>query len=245
MSAVAGSGRADSVPAAAGVRAFDLPTRIFHWSLVSLIACAWVSAEFANTWGDYTLRWHRWNGYALLVLVAWRLLWGVFGSTTARFVNFVPGPRTLLGYARALLRGLKPAYLGHNPLGTLMILALLAAVTVQATLGLYTLEHNEVTAGPLKRTIGDEATALVSWLHVRGFNVILALVAIHVTVNLVTTYVLRDPVIPAMVTGEKPPRDYVDARENVGGSLWAAALCLVAALVIVFGGITLLGGRVL
>lgn len=227
------------------VRAFDLPTRIFHWSLLSLIVCAWASYELAGPLNDPTLRWHRWNGYAILTLVVWRVLWGFAGSTTARFVNFVPSPETVVRYARAVGRGLKPHYLGHNPLGTLMILALLAVVGTQTVLGLYTLEHNEITAGPLKRTIGDEATEVVSWLHRRGFNLILGLAVVHVAANIATTWWLRDPVIPAMLTGQKPAEAYVDARETRGGSLPAALVCLAAALAIVFGGIWALGGRVL
>jgi cytochrome b len=229
------------------VRVWDWPTRAFHWSLVLAIASAWFSAEFAGRIGDPTLKWHRWNGYAILVLLAFRLIWGVVGSSTSRLGGLFHAPSATISYGLGLIKGRTVHYLGHNPLGSLMILLLLAAVTVQAVLGLYTLEHNEIAAGPLKRTISDETTERVSWLHVRGFNVILALASIHIVVNSLYGLVKRDPLVKAMVTGRKPARDYADAPEMrpAAGLALRAALSLLGAIIIVFGAITLLGGRIL
>ena len=236
-------------PAAAGtsgeVRVWDWPTRAFHWSLVALLACAWASHRFAAALNDPLLVWHRWNGYAVLVLIVFRLLWGVVGSSTSRFSAFVHGPGFVFGYLRDLLAGRKRAFLGHNPLGTGMILVLLAAVATQGTLGLFTLEHNELVAGPLKRLLSDEAVAIVSKLHVRGFNVLLLLVAVHVGANLIYSLVARDPLIRAMVTGRKPAGSYEDEAEArfVPSTGLRAGFCLAAAAAIVFGGILLAGGR--
>ena len=229
------------------VRVWDWPTRAFHWSLVLAIASAWVSAEFAGRIGDPTLKWHRWNGYAILVLLVFRLIWGVVGSSTSRIGGFFHSPSAMIGYGLGLVRGRTVHYLGHNPLGSLMILLLIAAVATQAVLGLYTLEHNEITAGPLKRTISDELTERVSWLHVRGFNVILALASVHILVNSLYGLVKRDPLVRAMVTGRKPARPYVDAAEMqpAGNLALRAVLSFTASIVIVFGTITLLGGRIL
>jgi cytochrome b len=229
------------------VRVWDWPTRVFHWSLVLAIASAWVSAEFAGQLGDPTLKWHRWNGYAILVLLVFRLIWGVVGSSTSRISGFLHSPAAMLRYVRSHMTGPTLHYLGHNPLGSLMILLLVAAVAGQAVLGLYTLEHNEITAGPLKRTISDDMTERLSWLHVRGFNVILALVSIHIVANSLYGLLKRDPLVKAMVTGRKPARSFVDASEmqpaaNLG---LRAALSLLAAMVLVFGTITSLGGRIL
>ena len=94
---------------------------------------------------------HRWNGHAILVLIVFRLLWGVAGSSTSRFSAWLWWPWTAAGYGLRLLRGETPLYLTHNPLGSYMILALLGAVTTQAVLGLFTVEHNDITAGPLYR----------------------------------------------------------------------------------------------
>lgn len=229
------------------VRVWDLPTRLFHWTFVTLIISAWASTEFASKINDPTLKWHRWNGYAILVLIVFRLIWGVFGSSTARFTNFMRWPWTAVSYGLDLLRGKDRHFLGHNPLGSWMILLLLTAVAVQGVLGLYTLEHNEITAGPLNRTISEEASKIVGWLHLRGFNVIMALVIIHVLANSLYQIVKNDPLITAMVTGSKPARPYEDGPEaaihdSVG---LRAMLCLAAAITIVFGSILLLGGRII
>lgn len=228
------------------VRVWDWPTRAFHWLLVSLIACAWASFEFANKLGDPTLKWHRWNGYAILVLIVFRVLWGLVGSSTARFANFVRGPVAVLAYAKGMMSGKKQHYLGHNPLGTGMILLLLALVTAQGMLGLFSLEHNEITAGPLKRLISDEAAKIVTDLHITGFKVILAFVCLHVLANIGYSLLSGEKLVKAMVTGRKPAADYVDAPEMVpAGSVTLRAFVVLAlAIAIVFGGIILAGGRI-
>ena len=228
------------------VRAWDLPTRLFHWGLVFGIASAWVSFEFAAKLCDPTLRWHRWNGYFVLTILVFRLFWGLFGSSTARFSSFMNWPWTALGYLRDSLAGRHRRFLGHNPAGTWMIVILFLAVLAQAALGLFTLEHNEVTAGPLQRLIlDDEAmTKLIQTLHGRGFSVILGLVGVHVAANIAYQAMAKDKLISAMVTGRKPAADYEDHTEATGGSSLAAFVCLAAAIIVVFGGITLAGGRI-
>ncbi|HRE21324.1 MAG TPA: cytochrome b/b6 domain-containing protein [Rhabdaerophilum sp.] len=229
-----------------GVRVWDWPTRAFHWLLVATILCAWLSHRYGAKMGDPTLIWHRWNGYAILVLVVFRLFWGFVGSSTSRFSRFVHGPVFVLGYARDFISGNKRHFLGHNPLGTLMVLVLLATVLAQGVLGLFTLEHNEIVAGPLKRLLTDEMTEKVSKLHVRGLNYLIVLVAIHVLANAAYGFLAKDPLIKAMVTGRKPAADYEDEREaRIPSNITLRAfLTLAAAIAVVFGGIMLAGGRI-
>jgi cytochrome b len=235
------------VSAAGSVRAWDWPTRAFHWALVFGVVSAFASFRFADRIGDPMLVWHRWNGFALLVLVVFRLLWGVAGSSTARFRTFVTWPWTVLSYLRDLASGRGRRFLGHNPLGGWMVLTLLLGVAVQGGLGLFSLEHNELVAGPLKRLVSHETSEAITKLHVQGFNVILGLVAIHVSANVLYGLVKKEPLITAMITGNKPRESYEDQNEaefptRVGAR---AAACLCLAAIIVFGGITLLGGRIL
>ena len=98
------------------VRVWDLPTRVFHWMLVALIAFSWWSAE------NDELDLHIWSGLAVLTLLIFRLLWGVFGSSTARFANFVRGPRAMLGYLR---NSRAWTAIGHNPIGAASVIAML------------------------------------------------------------------------------------------------------------------------
>jgi cytochrome b len=228
------------------VRVWDWPTRAFHWLLVLLILNAWFSHRYAGWLGDPTLILHRWNGYAILVLLVFRLIWGFVGSSTARFRSFVPSPRGLLRYIQDFLARKPGKFLGHNPLGTMMILALLAVVSMQAVLGLFTLEHNELVAGPLKRLLNDAQVEWVSKLHLRGLDLILIVVAIHILANVSYTLFAKEPLIKAMVTGRKPAATYVDALEARIATRVSlhAFLVFLAAIGIVFGGIMALGGRI-
>lgn len=211
------------------------------------IASAWVSFRFASTIGDPTLKWHRWNGYAILVLIVFRLIWGFVGSSTSRFSAFIGSPFKSLAYGLGMLRGEKGSYLGHNPLGSWMIVVLLSAVALQGTLGLFSLEHNEIVAGPLKRLVAHETSEAITKWHVWGFNVLLGLIAIHITANILYGVVKKDPLIRAMVTGRKPAEAYLDQQEVtiVSGVTTRALVCLIISTVIVFGGIILAGGRIL
>lgn len=230
----------------ARVVAWDLPTRLFHWTLVLAIAMAWASAQYAEKIGDPLLKWHRWTGIAILVLLLWRLLWGVLGSSTARFVSFVRGPGAALGYAARLAGGGHDRYLGHNPLGAYMVLALLVVVGTQALLGLFTVEHNDLTAGPLYRLVSEDVVKRVSRLHRLLFDdLLLPLIVLHVAANLLYGVVKREPLIPAMVTGRKPAADYADAKEAllVDRPLVRAAFLLAVSAATVIGTIKMLGGR--
>ncbi len=230
----------------ATVRAWDLPTRVFHWTFVCLIVSAWASHEFSDLFGDNTLRWHRYTGYTILIAIVWRLLWGVVGSSTSRWSAFVRWPWTVLGYARDLIQGRERHYLGHNPLGTYMILALLGAVGLQATLGLMTVEHNDTTWGPLYKLVSEETYKRIGYFHVRLLKyLILPLIVFHITANILYGLVKRDPLIRAMVTGSKPAGDYQDQTEAtlVAQPMLRAALCLCVAIAFVLGGIVALGGK--
>lgn len=236
-----------AVEAAGGaVRVWDVPTRLFHWALVLLLASAWVSFRYSEAIGDNTMVWHRWNGIAVLVLLVWRLLWGVVGSSTSRWCTFVRWPWRAAGYLVDLLGGRSRHYLGHNPLGTYMVLALIGVVGAQAVLGLFTVEHNDTTYGPLYKLVSEANYQQISRWHRRAFYwVILPLVAVHVAVNVLYGVILRDPLIKAMVTGRKPRADYVDSDEAelVAHPAVRSLACLILAAILVLGSITALGGK--
>ena len=151
------------------VRAWDLPTRVFHWLLVLLILLSWASWRYSEALGDPALKLHRWNGHAILTLVVWRVLWGLVGSSTSRFSAWLWWPWTAAIYGIRLLRGQTPLYLSHNPLGAYMILLLLAAVTAQAVSGLFAVEHNDLTGGPLYRLLSEEGQKRITEWHTSFF----------------------------------------------------------------------------
>jgi cytochrome b len=241
-----GSTPLDRAAPSARVPAWDLPTRLFHWTLLILVVAAWATYEFSESLGDETLVLHRANGLALLILLVWRLLWGIFGSSTARFATFVRGRRQVVAYASGLFSGRNRAYLGHNPLGALMVVALLQILFAIAALGLFATDDSDLAGGPLYRLVGEATNALSARLHDRIFNaVLLPLAALHILINVLYTFVKKEPLIQAMIRGTKPAAAYADAphAEISSGTGLRALICLAAAAVIVLGGIVALGGN--
>ena len=234
--------------AARKVRAWDSPTRLFHWLLAVLILIAWASWRYSEALGDSTLKLHRWNGHAILVLIVFRVLWGFLGSSTSRFSAWLWWPWTAMYYAWRLLRGQTPLYLSHNPLGSYVILAMLGILAAQAVLGLFTVEHNDITAGPLYRLVSEPwQTVLSDWHRWLFYWVILGLVAVHIVANVWYGLAKKEPLITAMITGHKPAAAYEDAPEAVivPRPLVRGLVCLLIAVALVFGTIFALGGKML
>jgi cytochrome b len=226
----------------AEVRAWDLPTRLFHWGLVLLIATAYVSRH----WGDANLTWHTWNGYAVLVLVVWRLLWGVVGSSTSRFSAFAYGPVRSARYARDVVRRRSGRFLSHNPLGSIVVFGLLGLVGAMGVLGLFAYDdHDAFVGGPLSGRVSEAAWAFATRWHILLFDVLLYVIALHIAANVVYLVWKRENLIRAMITGRKPAVHYEDQSAARLASGWRAVGCLVLAAAIVFGGIVGAGGKLL
>lgn len=177
------------------VRIWDLPVRLFHWSVVVLIAISWVSAD------NGYMRVHYFSGLSLLVLVLFRLVWGFVGSTTARFVAFVRRPRAVLAYLRAS-RADVVHHPGHNPAGALMVVALLLALLLQAVTGLFANDGVRFS-GPLALLISSDGSDLMTRIHALIFNGILLFVWLHVVAVFFHLLVKRENLIRPMITGLK------------------------------------------
>jgi cytochrome b len=182
--------------AATGERArlWDLPTRLVHWLMAGLIPFSWWSATHEH------LDWHRLSGYALLGLLTFRLLWGVFGSSTARFARFLAGPRTIAAYVGGRLGRV---VVGHNPLGGWSVAAMLSVLAVQIGLGLFSVDEDEVEAGPLAKFIDFDTGRAIAHLHHKVFWVLVALICLHLLAILVYALRRRNLVGP-MITGAAP-----------------------------------------
>jgi cytochrome b len=195
---------------------WDLPVRLFHWVLVGLIAFAWWSAEYH--YDDL----HIWSGIAVLTLLIFRILWGFFGSSTARFANFVRGPRAVFGYLRGEWRGV-----GHNPLGALSVVALLGLVSVQVGLGLFASDEDGLMQGPLAGLVSMGASDTAKELHEELFNFLLALIGLHVAAILYYRFKGKSLVTP-MITGKGEVGPGVEPMRP--GKWWVAILCLIVAI---------------
>lgn len=193
---------------------WDLPTRLFHWTLVVLVIAQWLTAEESGT-----MDWHVWGGYAVLTLVLFRLLWGFVGSETARFSAFVRGPCAALEYVRALLRGETPHYLGHNPMGGWSIVVMLILLLVQAGTGLFA--NDDITIeGPLYAWVSKRTSNWLTTVHKLNFNLLVVVIAVHVSAVLFYLLVKRENLIHPMLSGRKylPPELAGQAPQLV--NLW-------------------------
>ncbi len=232
--------RADAIASAespARVLAWDLPTRLAKWLLAALVGLAFASKYY----GDIGLVWHQWNGLAILVLVVFRLFWGIVGGSTARFAGFLRGPGAVVTYVASLLRGRPQHFLGHSPAGGWMVAALLALVAAQGLTGLFT-SDDIVVYGPMTAVASDATIADASAWHQRLYPFLLALIGLHVAANLAYSLFGRDNLIAAMITGRKPAGSFVDRAPATPGAIGRALACLAAAIAVVFGGIALAGG---
>lgn len=197
-------------------RIWDLPVRLFHWTLAALIAFSWWSAEEGH------LDWHLYSGLGILSLLIFRLLWGFFGSSTARFANFVRGPAGVRAYLKNP-SGWRVA--GHTPLGALSVMALMGAVGAQALMGLFSSDEDGLFEGPLAKFISIDRSEAVSEIHHAFFNVIIALVLLHIAA-IIYYRIKGKPLLGAMVTGKGTPP--AGAEPMRPGRWWVALLCLIA-----------------
>jgi cytochrome b len=210
---------------------WDLPLRICHWALVVTVCGA-----FVTHWAD-AFGWHARFGYATLVLVAFRIAWGVVGPAHARFADFVRGPRAAWTYARGLFaRTTAPGALvaGHNALGGWMVLLLLAALLAQASSGLFA--NDEIAnSGPLYGWIDAARSKALTRLHRQLSDLIMIAVGLHVAAAFWYLLVRRENLIGAMVTGYKaglPPGVAIASQRIVLAIVLVglAALALWAAI---------------
>ena len=206
---------------------WDLPLRISHWGLALAVGGA-----FVTDWiGPAAFGVHVVCGSVALVLVLFRVAWGFVGPTHARFGDFVRGPRTVLASLPALRRGAYRPSAGHTPLGGWMVLALLALVGTQATLGLFA--NDEILhTGPLYGYVDPHLSNRLSAWHGRVANLILAAVVLHVAAALYYRYALDDDRVRPLVTGYKRRVGAAQAIERQRPLLAAALVALIAALVI-------------
>ncbi len=237
--AVMGGEGGGSKTAAPRVKAWDLPTRLFHWLLALLILTAYVTRK---TMTD--LAWHKWTGYAILVLVVFRFLWGFAGSSTSRFSSFLYGPGAALRYGLDFLQRRPRPFLGHNPLGAVAIFLMLALVAAQGVLGLYAYDdHDSIDGGPLSGRVSEGLMATLTAWHIWLFYGLLYVVIAHIAANVLYILWKGENLVGPMITGHKRAADFEDEPSARTAPLWRALVCLVFAAATVFGGIMLAGGK--
>ncbi len=178
------------------VKVWDIPTRLFHWLLIILMAGLWWTAS------EGEMEWHQILAYSLLIILCFRWIWGFIGSETSRFKQFIHSPSKTINYIKSRNdQILIDKTIGHNPAGGYMVIALLILISVQFVTGLFTTD-DIYTEGPLYSLMDDNISDWLSWLHHNLFYGILGFVAIHVFAVIIHTF-KGDAIISAMVHGNK------------------------------------------
>jgi len=203
------------------VRVWDILIRLFHWSLVASFIVAYLTSEEENLW-------HIYSGYTVLGLIIFRLIWGFIGSKYARFSDFVRSPAVVFQYVKDLRAGHPPHYLGHNPLGGWMAMALLLTLFAVTLSGLkvYAIEEGK---GPFASMQSIELTPIAAayaedededdedrgqkpneadeefWeeIHEASTNLMLLLIALHVFGVVLSSRLHKENLVKAMLTGNK------------------------------------------
>ena len=175
---------------------WDVPTRLFHWLTAILVAAAYA------TWRVNWMDWHAYAGYALLALVVFRLLWGFFGSETARFARFLAAPRRAAGHLARLLRREPDRQVGHNAAGGWMVLLLLALLLAETLTGIY-INNDIADVGPFTELAPAPVANFISALHDVFWRALLVAVTLHVLAVVLYWAAKRQNLLLPMITGCK------------------------------------------
>lgn len=182
------------------IKTWDWGVRLFHWLLVAVIAVAFLSSEE----GSALSPWHVPAGWVAAILIAFRLVWGFVGGEHARFVNLIR-PSRMAGHVKGLFAGRVHASLGHNPLGGIAVLALLALIAATTLTGI---------------TGGENGHETIAYI-------LLAMIALHVAAVVAMSFLTRDNLIRAMITGRKKTTHFPNAQDAAPPTRMAVPLAVL------------------
>jgi cytochrome b len=192
------------------VTAWDPLVRVFHWSLVLFFLLAFATE-------DDWMNLHVWAGYAIAMLIGFRLLWGIIGTRNARFLTFVKSPQIVMRHLRSMFSLKASHYLGHNPVAAVMVIALLASISLVAFSGMVLIAVEG--QGPLADTLFAGANGkVVEEIHEFFANFTLLLVFVHVGGVVISSLLEGENLVKAMITGRKKARQQwadVDPQNGV------------------------------
>jgi len=214
------------------VKVWDLPLRLFHWSLLLLFVVAYFTGSRVQF---YAL--HQAAGIALFGLLIFRLIWGFSGSRSSQFASFLAGPRAVLAHARELLKGRAEPLPGHNPLGGWSVAVMLALLLIEAVSGLFSSTFDY--AGPLAGLVPDEWADRMAAIHAINLDLLLGMIGLHLLGVAVTSILGRENLVASMIHGRKH-LSAAPAAPLRKGSAVRAVIALIAAAAFT-GGVLMLG----
>lgn len=207
------------------IHVWDLPTRLFHWSLLVLVVVAWFTGEEEGAAAIL----HRYAGEAIAGLLVFRVIWGFVGGERARFADFAAGPSAIIAHVRNLFSQRPKRHLGHNPLGGVAVFMLLAITAGVVFTGLFS--GGEDTSGPFTGLWGLE----LSEAHEVLFRVLQVLVVVHLVGVVVESVKAKDALVPAMITGSKRLRADEPGEHAKSASRFALIVALVLGIAVSLG----------
>jgi len=178
------------------IQVWDLPIRLFHWSLLTAVFYSWLSVEILED-----MQQHIYAGYTVLTLLLFRLVWGFVGTRHSLFRSFYYPLSEIVSYAKKFTKVTTRPYLGHNPLGSLSALAIILALLVQAALGLFSTD--DYYFGPLAGLVSDDTMARLSSLHLDNVNLLYGLIGLHICAIAYYKFVKKENLTKAMIDGKK------------------------------------------
>jgi cytochrome b len=195
---------------------WDVATRLFHWLVALLVLAAYM------TWRLNWMNWHAWAGYAVLTLILFRLLWGFFGSESARFSHFLASPRVALRHLALIFHREPDRRAGHNPAGGWMVLLLLALLLGETLTGIYV--NNDIAVEGLWTEMVPASVAdIITDLHEIFWQILLGAIALHVLAVIAYWAAKNQNLLLPMITGRKTlPTDI--AAPKMAGPLRALVL---------------------
>lgn len=195
---------------------WDVPTRLFHWALVLLVLVSYLTGEIGGF--DFTMpgsgnmvanmNIHIWSGLSILTLLIFRIVWGLIGSTSSRFSDFVKGPGAIIDYLKGITKRSVAFVAGHNPAGGAVVALMLILLLAQASTGLFAKEDDFFgLAGPLNGMVSEETAKEITEIHESVWEIIEIVILAHIAANVFYWLVLKHNLILPMLTGraEAPP----------------------------------------
>ena len=224
-------GEAIATIAARKQRVWDGPTRAMHWLLVVFLGVCWWTGVHNQ------LEYHLYAGYAVLWIALMRLYWGFFGSSTARFTHFVRGPVGVLNYARTLHHRDTAHSYGHNPVGAISVLLMLAMVLAVVGFGLFAVDVDSLYSGPLSSYVTFKGGRHLAHLHYHWFEYLLAVIGLHIAAVAFYFVYKRQNLVAPMISGSRtvgegaeeelehaPFWRFVAGAVIVSGIVWAVSI---------------------
>jgi cytochrome b len=199
---------------------WDLPIRIFHWAIVILICFSWYCVEIAEDMDKHFI-----SGYCVLTLLIFRIFWGILGTHYVRFRNMYYRPAEFKAYLKSFFSRKANHYPGHNPLGSLSVIALLTLLCVQAVTGLFS-NDEDYYFGPLSDYVPTKVSDTLSEVHHVNFDILTVFIVMHIGAVLFYLLFKKENLVTAMITGKKILSD--------GSEAIASSKLLVALLTLIF-----------